>query len=70
LVSGNEPDPSESLREIGHDLGRVIALAASEDVQRSYDMATDGARALSVFGSPNLMVGEEICWDNDRRYTP
>src|SRR6185312_14639967 len=38
--SGSEPNASASLKEIGQDPARVLALAASDGIGRAYDAAT------------------------------
>jgi 2-hydroxychromene-2-carboxylate isomerase len=64
--SGSEPNVSKSLREIGQDPARVLALAQSDAVGRAYDAATDEARRLGIFGAPTFATGGEIFWGDDR----
>jgi 2-hydroxychromene-2-carboxylate isomerase len=63
---GSEPNLSGSLREIGEDPARVIALAESEDVARAYAEATGAARALGIFGAPSFVARGEVFWGDDR----
>src|SRR5215207_2905532 len=57
---GMEPNLSDSLREIGEDARRVIALAHSEEIARAYDAATDEARRLGIFGAPTFVARGEV----------
>ena len=63
---GMEPNLSDSLREIGEDPARVIALAKSDAIGRAYDAATEAARKLGVFGAPSFVVRGEVFWGDDR----
>lgn len=63
---GAEPNLSDSLREIGEDAGRVIALAQSDEIGRAYDAATDEARRLGIFGAPSFVARGEVFWGDDR----
>jgi 2-hydroxychromene-2-carboxylate isomerase len=63
--AGSEPNLSESLREIGQDAARVIALARSDEAGRAYDAATDEARSLGVFGAPTFVTRGEVFWGDD-----
>ena len=61
-----DPDLSGSLRDIGQDPKRVLALAASDEWKMSLKTETDAASALGIFGAPTFAVGEEIFWGDDR----
>ena len=63
---GSEPGLSNSLGEIGQDRARVLALATSDETDKSYRKATEEAKALGVFGSPTFVVGSEVFWGDDR----
>jgi 2-hydroxychromene-2-carboxylate isomerase len=63
---GSEPNLSESLREIGQDPARVIALAQSDEVGGAYKASTDEARALGIFGAPSFVTRGEVFWGDDR----
>jgi 2-hydroxychromene-2-carboxylate isomerase len=63
---GSEPSVSNSLREVGQDKARVLALAKSDENEKSYRKATEEAKALGVFGSPSFVVGSEVFWSDDR----
>jgi 2-hydroxychromene-2-carboxylate isomerase len=63
---GSEPNLTGSLREIGEDPGRVLALAAAAEAGDAYAAATDEARQLGIFGSPTFAVGRELFWWDDR----
>lgn len=64
--SGSEPNASASLRDIGQDPARVLALAASGEIGRAYDEATAEARALGIFGAPSFVTRGEVFWGDDR----
>jgi 2-hydroxychromene-2-carboxylate isomerase len=64
--TGSEPNVSESLRDVGQDPTRVLALAESEDSKKMLTAETDAARDLGIFGSPTFAVGRELFWGDDR----
>ena len=64
--TGSEPNLSESLRAIGQDAARVLALAGGEEAKSALAAETDAARALGIFGSPTFTVGRELFWGDDR----
>ncbi|WP_353472275.1 DsbA family protein [Salipiger sp. H15] len=64
--AGEEPNLSESLREIGQDPERVIERAGSEEIVHALASATADAMTLGIFGSPTFAVGREIFWGDDR----
>jgi 2-hydroxychromene-2-carboxylate isomerase len=64
--TGSEPNLSSSLRDIGQDPARVRALASSAAANEAMLAETDVARALGIFGSPTLTVGDELFWGDDR----
>ena len=64
--SGSEPNITASLKEIGQDPARVLALAQSEDTGRAFDTATAEARTLGIFGAPTFVTGGEVFWGDDR----
>ena len=64
--TGSEPNVSASLRDIGQDSVRILALANSEDFKASLSAETDAARALGIFGAPTFAVGRELFWGDDR----
>src|SRR4051794_10239504 len=64
--AGSEPNLSESLREIGEDPRRVLALAGSAATARALDLATDEARRLGIFGAPSFATRGELFWGDDR----
>lgn len=64
--AGEEPNLSDSLREIGRDPQRVLAEARSERIERALQQATDEAMDLGVFGSPSFVTGGEVFWGDDR----
>jgi 2-hydroxychromene-2-carboxylate isomerase len=64
--TGSEPNVSESLRELGQDPQRVLALAGSQETERTLAAETDAAREQRIFGSPTFSVGGELFWGDDR----
>jgi len=64
--TGSEPNLSSSLRDVGQDVGRVLALANSAATNDRLLAETDAARELGIFGSPNFAVGREVFWGDDR----
>jgi 2-hydroxychromene-2-carboxylate isomerase len=64
--TGSEPNLSASLREIGQDPARVLALANSNETNEHLLAETEAARQLGIFGSPNFVVGHEVFWGDDR----
>jgi 2-hydroxychromene-2-carboxylate isomerase len=65
-AAGSEPNLSNSLREIGQNPDRIRELARGETAARLYEMATQEAKALGVFGSPTFVVNKEVFWGDDR----
>jgi 2-hydroxychromene-2-carboxylate isomerase len=63
---GAEPNLSDSLREIGEDPRRVLALADGAETTHAYDAATDEARRLGIFGTPTFVARGEVFWGDDR----
>src|ERR1700758_3263598 len=55
--TGSEPNVSGSLRDIGQDPARVLALANSADTNAALTAETNVARELGIFGSPTFTVG-------------
>lgn len=64
--TGSEPNVSESLREVGQDPQRVLALADADETTRALHAETDTARELGIFGSPTFVVDRELFWGDDR----
>jgi 2-hydroxychromene-2-carboxylate isomerase len=64
--TGSEPNVSESLRDIGQDPTRVLALVNSKEVKAALTAETDAARELGIFGSPTFAVDRELFWGEDR----
>jgi 2-hydroxychromene-2-carboxylate isomerase len=64
--AGSEPNVSMSLKEIGQDPARVLALANSEETGRAFEAATNEARSLGIFGAPTFVTGGEVFWGDDR----
>ena len=64
--AGSEPNLSDSLREIGEDSARVLALAGTDATARALDVATNDARRLGIFGAPTFVTRGELFWGDDR----
>lgn len=64
--AGEEPNISESLKEIGCDPSQVLAAAQSERIKGALVSATHEAMELGVFGSPTFVVDGEVFWGDDR----
>lgn len=64
--TGDEPNVSESLRDIGQDPVRVLTLANTEATKAALATETDAARDLGIFGSPTFVIGRELFWGDDR----
>jgi len=64
--TGSEPNVSSSLRDIGQDPDRVLAVANAKETNDLLLAETHAARQLGIFGSPTFAVGQEIFWGDDR----
>lgn len=64
--AGEDPNMSDSLREIGCDPVAVLTEAQSERIKNKLSKATDEAMELGVFGSPTFIVDREVFWGDDR----
>ncbi|MCA0941040.1 2-hydroxychromene-2-carboxylate isomerase [Salipiger pacificus] len=64
--AGEDPNLSESLREIGQDPERVMERAGSEEIVHALASATADAMTLGIFGSPTFAVAHELFWGDDR----
>jgi 2-hydroxychromene-2-carboxylate isomerase len=64
--TGSEPNLSASLREIGQDPARVLALATAAAANERLLAETDAARQMGIFGSPTFASGQELFWGDDR----
>jgi 2-hydroxychromene-2-carboxylate isomerase len=63
---GQAPNLKDTLAELGLDPTQVIEQASDQSIGVAYDTATDEARALGIFGSPNFVVEGELFWGDDR----
>lgn len=64
--TGSEPNVSGSLRDIGQDPHRVLAVAQSKEINDHLVAETATANQLGIFGSPTFVVGRELFWGDDR----
>ena len=63
--AGEEPNISESLKEIGRDPGQVLSAAQSKRIVDALATATNEAMELGVFGSPTFGIDGEVFWGDD-----
>ena len=63
--AGEEPNISESLKEIGRDPGQVLSAAQSKRIVDALATATNEAMELGVFGSPTFVIDGEVFWGDD-----
>jgi 2-hydroxychromene-2-carboxylate isomerase len=64
--TGSEPNLSSSLRDVGQEPDRVLALANAIETNDRLLAETDAAKQLGIFGSPTFVVGGELFWGDDR----
>jgi 2-hydroxychromene-2-carboxylate isomerase len=64
--TGSEPNLSESLKDIGQNPDRVLAVSNGDEVSRMLDTQTAAARELGIFGSPTFSIERELFWGDDR----
>lgn len=64
--AGEEPNLSQSLRDIGLDAEQILSKAQTEPITDALGKATSEAMELGVFGSPSFVVGTEVFWGDDR----
>src|ERR1700739_934014 len=57
---GSESDLSESLRDIGVEPQRALALATTAEAKAALMEETGRARDLGILGSPTFVVGREL----------
>ena len=56
---------AEILTELGHDAAAVLARAESPECKPALRANTERATALSIFGAPNCVVGDELFWGEE-----
>ena len=61
-----DPNLGDSLRELGQDPERVLALSGGREIGAAYEAAIAEARSLGIFGSPTFVVDGELFWGDDR----
>ena len=66
LEPGSEPNLSSTLREIGLDSKIIIQQAQTDDIDQKYLRNTEMAKNKGIFGSPTLIVENEVFWGDDR----
>jgi hypothetical protein len=64
--TGSEPNLSESLRDVGVEPQRALALAKTDEAKAALMEETGLARDVGIFGSPTFVVGRELFWGDDR----
>lgn len=66
LPAGSEPNLSQSIRDAGADPQSILARADSDEGVQGLLSATEAAKSLGIFGSPNFVVEGELFWGDDR----
>ena len=66
LPAGEDPNLSETLKEIGQDPQRVLSEAQTKRIEQALFASTEEAMGLGVFGSPTFVVNGEVFWGDDR----
>lgn len=56
----------ELLAELGQDAAAILAQAQAPDSKEMLRLQTEQAAQHGIFGAPNLRVGDELFWGNDR----
>ncbi|ULQ47775.1 2-hydroxychromene-2-carboxylate isomerase [Flagellatimonas centrodinii] len=51
---------------LGWDAGEVLDFVYSPEGQARYDASNRGAQERGVFGTPTMMIGDDMWWGNDR----
>lgn len=64
--AGEDPNLSESLKEIGQDPQRVLDEARTARIESALAANTAEAMRLGVFGSPSFVASGEVFWGHDR----
>lgn len=54
------------LQGLDKDPDAVLSRANSSEIRNKYEVETDIAREMGIFGSPTFAVGNEIFWGDDR----
>ena len=65
--TGSDEHVAASLRDIGQDPQRVLALVHGEQIQQLWETETNRARELGVFGSPTFVVDSGELFGGDDR---
>ncbi|CDX38347.1 DsbA oxidoreductase [Mesorhizobium sp. ORS 3359] len=64
--AGSEPNISASIEKAGQKPEPVLRQADSDAAKADLAAATEQAKALGIFGSPNFVVDGELFWGDDR----
>ncbi|TIV64405.1 MAG: 2-hydroxychromene-2-carboxylate isomerase [Mesorhizobium sp.] len=64
--AGSEPYISASIEKAGQKPEPVLRQADSDAAKADLAAATEQAKALGIFGSPNFVVDGELFWGDDR----
>lgn len=56
----------ELLERAGQDAAAILAQAQTPEAKEALRRQTEQAAQHGIFGAPNLRVGEELFWGNDR----
>lgn len=64
--AGSEPNISASIGKTGRKPESVLRQADSDAAKADLAAATEQAKSLGIFGSPNFVVDGELFWGDDR----
>lgn len=64
--AGSEPNISASIGKAGRKPESVLRQADSDAAKADLAAATEQAKSLGIFGSPNFVVDGELFWGDDR----
>ncbi|RUX26168.1 2-hydroxychromene-2-carboxylate isomerase [Mesorhizobium sp. M2A.F.Ca.ET.042.01.1.1] len=64
--AGSEPNISASIEKAGQKPEPVLRQADSDAAKADLAAATEQAKSLGIFGSPNFVVDGELFWGDDR----
>lgn len=61
-----EANISKSIKAVGQDPARVVALANAQEARDELLNASEEAHQLGIFGAPTFVVDGEVFWGDDR----
>jgi 2-hydroxychromene-2-carboxylate isomerase len=66
VIIGTEENIGRALRALGKNVDQIVASAQTDEIKGALRNQTEQAKALSIFGSPSFIVGDELFWGDDR----